>query len=709
MRLFLCEKPDQARELAPLLGSPRRGEGFIETAGGILTWAIGHLLTPAPPEAYNPDWKRWALDTLPMVPELWQVLPYPDKTKQVTVIKRLLSKASTVVIATDCGREGELIARELLDYAGYRGPVQRLWYSALDEASLRKALADIRPGSFSEPLYRSALARQRADWLVGMNLTRAASIVLSVPGKPISIGRVQTPTLALVVRRDLAIENFQPRDYYELIADVATAAGTFPLRYAPPASPEDRRIYDKAAAEALAATATGHQGPLRVTKERKRSAPPKLFDLSGLQKAANKRWGWTAAKTLDIAQALYEKHKATTYPRTDCVYLPNEQESDIPAILGHLADIEELADIAQLGAPVIRPAVFNTAKITEHHAIIPTRSPAPLQAMTADEKQAYLLIARHYLAALYPDYEYDQTTVELPAGEIAFRGIGRAPAVAGWKVVFGHDAEDSDSSGQTFPPLEDGQPAEIRQIEVKTRTTTPPERYTEATLLADMEAVAKYLDDPTLKARLKETSGIGTPATRANIIETIKKRDYVATQGKYIVSTPAGRTKIAKIPAVLADPGQTALWEDRFADIEQGALSVEEFLAEITEQVRQHTAAITALQGSDRIHDAQQYPCPSCQKPLRRRKGTNGIFWGCSGYPDCKTTLPDVRGKPGTPRPPAQLREDVPCPQCGGPTRYLKGRSKVTRKPYEFFGCADRACKGTVAAKRGRPLLPAGN
>lgn len=712
MKLYLCEKPSQAEDLAAVLGQAKRADGYWETADGCVTWCFGHMLEQAEPEQYNPEWKSWNLDLLPLRPDAWRVLPRKDRAAQLKVIGVLLKRTTKLILSTDADREGEMIGREVLDHFGFRGPISRLWLSALDAVSVKRALARLRDGRETEPLYRAALARSRADWLVGFNLTRAATGVLGNGAGVLSVGRVQTPTLALVVRRDEAIENFQPRDYFELVADIDAGAHRLTLRHAPT---EDARLYDRAGAEALAARAQGARGPLAVATEDKRQAPPKLFSLLALQAAANRSWGWSADKTLDVAQALYETHKATTYPRSDCPYLPSEQESDVPAILNHLKRLDDIGTLAELAAPLLRPAVFNTKKITAHHAIIPTTAPAPWSAMSADEKSLYLLIARHYLAALYPDYEYQQTTVTFDANSVPFKATGRVSRAPGWRVVFGAD-EPEEEAGEAagddktaLPPVKDGTPAHAEAVRIDARRTSPPARYTEGTLLKDMAAIAKYVDDPALKARLKETSGIGTEATRASILKLLKARGFLETKGKTIFSSTTGRALIHRLPAALADPGETALWEDRLNAIIEGHDTVEAFLsgidAKITAQIAElrHSAASAAPIGAGEA----EHRCPACGKPLRRRKGSNGYFWGCSGYPNCKTTLEDKRGKPVPRAAIAQPAGDYPCPKCGKPMRLrqaaTKGKTKNTGGN-AFWGCSGYPnCTATLPDANGKP------
>jgi DNA topoisomerase-3 len=604
VRVWLCEKKDQAENLAPLLGNPRRGAGFIDTNDGRVTWAIGHLLQQASPEGYNPEWEKWTLDTLPMIPDTWRLLPDENKKRQLDAVLATLAEASEVVVATDCGQEGEAIARELLDHAGYAGAVRRLWYSALDEASLRKALGAIRDGSSSEPMYWAAQARARADWLIGMNLTRAYTLRSRATGaKGVrSVGRVQTPTLALVVRRDREIEAFQVRTFYDIEAQASTATGeAVTLRHSPP---EAERLYDREAAEALARRVSGHQGPLRVEQNERTQAPPKLLNLTRLTSLTSKKLGWKADHTLKIAQSLYDK-KLTTYPRTACVHLPNEQEPEVGDVLDALGKVPALArSVAALSVhkPVIRKSVFNTEQVNkhEHHAIVPRPGDPSAAQLDDDEKAAYALIAQHYLAALMPDYRFAETRFTLDADGVALTAVGRVPLDQGWRAVFGAaDPEAEDDAGEDqageLPAIADGARVTLDTAALKPRKTTPPKRYTDGTLQQDMESVAKFATDPRIKERLKETSGIGTVATRAEVIKTLRERGYIEDQGKHIVSTATGRELIDVLPTQLTDPAMTAVWEERLDELRRGALGIEhrdEFVQKIAGNITRLIASI---------------------------------------------------------------------------------------------------------------------
>ena len=429
--IFLCEKPSQASDIAKVLGVRKRQDGYIETVdGSAVTWAFGHLLEQVAPGDYNEDWgKRWDFAHLPMVPADWKVKPTKSGSKQLNVIKKLLKSASLVVIATDAGREGELIGREILTSARYRGPVKRFWTSSLTPSDIKKALDGLRPGTSTEPLHQAALARAHADWLVGMNLSRASTLAAGVFKEVFPVGRVKTPTLALVVRRHLAIENFKADAYFELEARVKVASGELVMTHAPDA---EHRIRNKADAERLAERARGATGPLSVVKSADKEAPPMPFSLPNLQKQANKSFGFSAKKTLELAQALYEK-KAITYPRTDCTFLAESQVPEVEPTLDALADTfgAAVAHVRKAGT-TIRKTLFDDSKLADHHAIVPTTLAVPV---TGQEAQLFTLIAKQYLQALLPDAVYDKTSASLDANGVNFKASGRTVVTSGWKAL----------------------------------------------------------------------------------------------------------------------------------------------------------------------------------------------------------------------------------------------------------------------------------
>lgn len=602
MKLFLCEKPSQAADISRVLGQISRSPNSIETREGVVTWGFGHLLRMFMPEEYDERYKTWRYSDLPIMPASFQVRP-EDKTKtQFRAVGDLIKKASEIVVATDADAEGEMIARELLDYFNFRGPVSRLWLRATDPESVRKGLSNLLPGNETERLYYAALARSRADWVVGMNMSRAFSLRCASRDDKggLSIGRVQTPTLALVVRRDREIDNFTPRSYFEIVASVQADNGaSVTLKHAPDG---EERLFDGARAESIASAAKGVSGPISVRKEQKRTSPPKLFSLARFQMRTNVLFGWSAEHALSVAQSLYETHKATSYPRTTSVCIPKEQIPDIPTIVGNLMSLPEFSRIPSF-EPQIRKTVFDAGKAASHHAIIPTTLRPDLSRMNDDERAGFLLIARSYLATLLPDYLYESTKISMQAGGVEFSTTGAVPISPGWKMVFSGQPDADDEKQSTLPAIPDGSNGTVLSTSVEAKKTQPPAYYTEATLLADMIGISKFVTDPAKRARLKsrpdeeeDEGGIGTPATRASIISNlIKVRRVLENRGKKIVSTMKGRALIEAvekhIPA-LADPGETAVWEEGLEKISEGTIDHPSFVAGIGRQIAEYVSVL---------------------------------------------------------------------------------------------------------------------
>ncbi|WP_027962007.1 DNA topoisomerase III [Halomonas halodenitrificans] len=665
MRLFLCEKPSQARDIARVIGAGKRSEGFLKGEGSVVTWGFGHLLEQAPPEQYEPALKRWSLETLPILPSTWKMEIKKSSRKQFSVVKKLLGQATEVVVATDADREGETIARELLDYCGYRGRVARLWLSALDDASIRKALTSIRPGEVTYPLYLAGLGRSRADWLVGMNLTRAYTLLAQRQGYQgvLSVGRVQTPALRLVVDRDREIANFVPQPFWEVVAHLQVAGGTFQAKWQPhDASIQDvaGRCISEAAARSLAQRVTGQQGSVNhLETSRKKETAPLVMDLSSLQQEASRRFGYGAQQVLDIAQSLYEVHKATSYPRTDCRYLPESQLEDADRIVTMLLHSDEaLSPLRQLLDTNRKSRVWNDSKITAHHGIIPTATCDMIKLSDA-EHNVYDLIRRHYLAQFLPAHAYDQTEVRVGLEGEVFVASGRQVLVEGWRVLFTRmAAEESSEKEQGVPPLppvSEGEPCQARHLEVLSKRTTPPKAFTEGTLIAAMKHAARFVTDERLKARLKETAGIGTEATRAGIIETLLKRGFMKRQKRALVSTPTGQQLIDALPSVITNPGMTALWEQALDDVAAGRLALEDFMTRQTSMVEK--LVHHARESTVTMPQQESKACPECQAPMRKRQGQYGAFWGCSRYPECRGLLRDRAPRKG-----AGSRRKAPSP-----------------------------------------------
>ena len=646
MRLFLCEKPSQGRDIAKVLGATRRGEGCLIGTDSTITWCVGHLLETAPPEAYGIEYKNWSLDHLPIVPSQWQVEVKPKTAAQFKVIKRLLSEATSVVIATDADREGEMIARELLELCKYQGPVQRLWLSALNEASIRKALSSLKSGQETFPLYHSALARSRADWLIGMNLSRLFTLLGRRAGYDgiLSVGRVQTPTLRLVVDRDRAIASFISVPYWEVDVHLSSMGQPFTASWLPPSSGRDeagrclQQTLARQTAQAISCSKTATV--LSLQTEHSREAPPLPFDLSTLQEVCSRKLGLGVQDTLNIAQALYEIHKATSYPRSDCRYLPESMFNEVAAVFDALLRMD----------PALRPALgsvdrsfrsraWNDAKITAHHAIIPTTEPANLGRMSEQERQVYELIRSHYLAQFLPHHEFDRTEVELACGAERLTAVGKQILVQGWKGLLSDSAEDDEPSqkSQVLPVLQQGTRCAVDNVELKPMRTAAPKPLTEGDLIKAMKNVAKLVNDPRLKQKLRDTTGIGTEATRAGIIKGLIDRGYLLKKKRALTASAAAHTLIEAVPAAVADPGMTAIWEQALDEIEAGRLTLDAFVAKQAHWITQLVSNCGALTLSVPVEAG--LACPICNASMLRRKGKSGPFWSCSHYPDCKGTV----------------------------------------------------------------------
>ncbi|MFU2067502.1 DNA topoisomerase III [Bordetella hinzii] len=663
MRVFLCEKPSQGKDIARVLGAGQRGNGCYSGAGVVVTWCIGHLVEAVPPEGYGEQYKRWALEQLPILPERWRVEPKAATVAQFKVVQQLVAKAGELVIATDADREGEMIAREIIDLCGYRGPIQRLWLSALNDASIRKALSTLKPSAETMPLYFSALARSRADWLIGMNLSRLFTLLGRQAGYNgvLSVGRVQTPTLKLVVDRDREIARFVSVPFWATEVALSHAGQTFVASWTPPQGSTDeagrclRQPVAQQAAERLRAAGTAQV--LSVETERVREGPPLPFDLGTLQEVCSKQLGLDVQETLDIAQALYETHKATTYPRSDSGHLPESTLAEVPAVLDSLVKTDpSLRPLIDRLNRQQRSRAWNDGKVTAHHGIIPTLEPANLSAMTDKELAVYRLIRAHYLAQFLPHHEFDRTVAQLTCGGQSLVAVGKQIATAGWRQVLAAPAlDDTDGEdarcGQVLPALKAGDACQVGQVELKALKTLPPKPYTQGELVKAMKGVAKLVTDPRLKQKLKDTTGIGTEATRANIISGLLARGYLLKKGRAIRASDAAFTLIDAVPAAIADPGTTAVWEQALDMIEAGQMALDTFIAKqsswVARLVQQYRGATLDL----KLPPAPD--CPQCGAPMRQRSSKSGVFWSCSRYPDCKGTEPveTATGKPAAPSP----------------------------------------------------------
>ena len=657
MRLFLCEKPSQGKDIGRILGATQRGEGCLSGSGVTVTWCIGHLVEAAAPEVYDAALKRWSLEQLPIIPQQWRVEVKPKTATQFKVVKALLAKATHLVIATDADREGELIAREIIDLCGYRGPIERLWLSALNDASIRTALGKLRPSSDTLPMYYSALARSRADWLVGMNLSRLFTVLGRQAGYDgvLSVGRVQTPTLKLVVDRDREIAAFKSVPFWAIDVSLSAGGQAFSAQWVPPDGSTDdagRCLQQPVAQQAAQQIrAAGSAQVVSVETERVREGPPLLFDLGTLQEVCSKQLGLDVQETLEIAQALYETHKATTYPRSDSGYLPESMFAEVPTVLDSLLKTDPtLAQIMGQLDRTQRSRAWNDGKVTAHHGIIPTLEPANLSAMSEKERALYRLIRAHYLAQFLPHHEFDRTVADLSCGQQKLVATGKQVVARGWRLVLaesereGSADEDGDAPVRTqvLPALRDGMACQVAGADIKALKTMPPKPYTQGELVKAMKGVARFVTDPRLKQKLKDTTGIGTEATRANIISGLIARGYIVKKGRSIRASDAAFTLIDAVPAAIADPGTTAVWEQALDMIEGGQLTLDVFIGKQAAWISQLIAQYGSTSLSIKV--PQGPACPQCGAPTRQRTGKSGPFWSCSRYPDCKGTLPVATG-----------------------------------------------------------------
>ncbi|CAM7721151.1 DNA topoisomerase III [Phytobacter diazotrophicus] len=647
MRLFICEKPSQGRDLAGVLGLTKRGDGFISGPGETVTWAVGHLLETAPPEAYGKEFgKPWNISALPIVPPVWQVVVKKETQPQFKVIERLLRQVDEVVIATDADREGEVIARELLEYCRFEGPVSRLWLTALDEQSILSALGNIRNGVDTLGMYHAGLGRSRADWLIGMNLSRLYTLRAASAGFDgvVSIGRVQTPTLALVVRRDREIASFVPKPYWQVKAMLQAGGITFPANWVPATvyTDEEKRCVHQNIAQQVAHLCQ-QAGKAKVTlyeTKRESASAPLAFSLGTLQQACGRLWDMSPQKVLDIAQSLYETHKVTTYPRTDCGYLPESMRADIPAVLDAIRrnDPEMTSVVSQLN-PAFVSSIWNDKKITAHHGIIPNRNTFQISALKEDERRVYGLIRRNYLAQFLPLHEADVTKLEFDIGGQLFITTGRTEVVRGWKTLFAKDDLDSgqDDAAVSLPVLSKDSICAVTGAEVSQQMTRPPAHYTFATLIAAMMNASKFVTDLTLRRILKENAGLGTEATRAGIIEQLLKRNFIALKGKQLRATELASDIVDALPVQLTEPGMTALWEQALDEVSAGKMKLEDFLGGQVKWTKQLVAQ--GLQQHVNIRIPPTPPCPLCGGKTRKRQGEKSAFWSCQRYPACKGVI----------------------------------------------------------------------
>ncbi|MDE5628665.1 MAG: DNA topoisomerase 3 [Muribaculaceae bacterium] len=650
MKLCITEKPSVAKDIAAILGANERHDGYYEGNGYRVTWTFGHLCCLYEPHDYSDMWKRWSLSVLPMLPGKFDIKIIDDAgiKRQFHVIESLIGQASEIINCGDAGQEGELIQRWVMRKANTACPVKRLWISSLTDESIREGFESLKPQDDFDSLFYAGMSRAIGDWILGMNATRLYTLKYSSPGKVLSIGRVQTPTLALIVKRQDEINNFVPKDTWELHTMYRKANFTYT---------GDRFETEESGKEAIAQIS---EQPLvidDVARKKGKESPLRLFDLTSLQVECNKRYGWTADATLKMIQSLYEK-KLTTYPRVDTTYLSD----DIYPKIG--PTLQKMTPYANITAPILAnkipksKKIFDNSKVTDHHAIIPTgQYPGGLE---GDEKKLYHLIAMRFIAAFYPDCEFESTTVTAHAGTFGFKATGKVIIKPGWRALFdksgktdGQEAENAEDDNSVLPVFTPGEQGPHEPFLAK-KTSQAPKPYTEGTLLRAMETAGRNVDDETLREAMKD-NGIGRPSTRAAIIETLFKRNYIRRERKNIIPTQAGTDLIATINEELLKSAKlTGLWENKLRRIERGDYSPALFIREISEMIQRIVSNVLCDNSNKRI--ISESPEAAKSSAAEAKEGAK---------------------KPRAPR--IRKLEQVKCPVCGE-GHLLKGRAA--------FGCS---------------------
>lgn len=630
--IVLAEKPSVAREIARILKCNEKGNGCLKNDKYVVTWALGHLVTLADPEVYNDNWKTWSIESLPMIPPKFKTVVIKDVNKQYKAVKELLTTKDVkeVVIATDAGREGELVARWIIEKAGYRGKMSRLWISSMTDAAIREGFANLYPATKYDNLYKSAEARAIADWIIGINATRALTCKHNVQ---LSAGRVQTPTLSMVVERENEIKSFVPIPFYQIIVNYRGIDFTYVN------AKNEKRIYRydeaiKIVNELKNNTNGGKIVSLNSTIKNK--VPPLLYDLTELQRDGNKYFGYSPKQTLDIIQRLYEQYKYLTYPRTDSRYLTLDMYDGIKKRLTNLSNTTYKSIVNKILTKPIEKSkrIFDNAKVTDHHAIITTDISANLLTLPNNEAKIMDLVIKRFLAAFMDNYVYDFVKVNLEVGKYKFTAEGVTVKNRGWKEVYGNEVITDEDNNKTLPTFKEGETGKIT-VKLLDGKTTPPDRYTEATILTAMEHPSKWLDDKAMKEVIEQSSGIGTPATRADILEKLFNVGYMELRGKTIYPTSKGIQLVSLVPKELRSVLLTAEWESRLMAIEKGKDSSTSFLTDIKNASYDIVKEITEKNVNYRHDNITSHKCPECGKALLEIKSNKGTYLKCSNI-ECK-------------------------------------------------------------------------
>lgn len=718
-RLYIAEKPAVGQAIAAALGGGQTQRGYIQVGNDRVTWCIGHLLRLKEPHEYDAALEKWELDKLPIIHVPWQWLPSGDAgtKQQLKTVLALLKEASEVVHAGDPDDEGQLIVDNILDFAGNRLPVRRALINDNSLKPVQKALSSLEDNSKFVPMGRRALARTVGDQVYGISMTRAVTLVARAMGyqDTLHVGRVSNGIGGLVVRRDRAHESHEKIQYFTVQAGFSINGASFPGRYDiqenDPVLDElvgnRKQIGDQGFAERVVAEVRNQTAVISSSKtDVKEQHAPLPYNLLKLQADAAKKFNISPKDVMEITQNLKDKHQLITYNRSDCQYLREEQHEAAPAVLGAIAKTAPmLAGAANAANPEIKGRVFNSAKTSAHHAIIPTENAGNFDALNDAERKIYMLVARAYIAQFFPKFSYKQTKLELECAGYAFTSSSRVPLVAGWKQLYRNDADNEDVVLDSvdfegdLSVLNTGDQGTCDSSSVSAQETKPPKRYTVDTLLLDLARAAKYIRDPELRARLVdrdkekegEQGGIGTPATRDSHLDNLFTRGYMKLEGKSIVSTPALRNFYDTLPDYAKWPDLSAIWEGQFQQIEDGELTPVQFVQQLSASMSEEIKRIRT-DGLDL--KVQIFRCPNCDRPLRLfANGKNGPFWGCTGYKEgCKASFKDQGGAP------ALVRQEYKCPECTKPLR------RIPSQTAPFWSCTGRpACNVTLPDNHGAP------
>ncbi|SCY51855.1 MULTISPECIES: DNA topoisomerase III [unclassified Lysinibacillus] len=629
----LAEKPSVARDIARVLKCNKKGNGYLEGDKYIVTWALGHLVTLADPESYDIKYKTWDLESLPMLPEKLKLTVIKQTGKQFNAVKHVLERSdvSSCIIGTDSGREGELVARWILEKVKFKKPIQRLWISSVTDKAIKEGFANLKQGKNYENLYHAAVARSEADWYIGLNATRALTTRFNAQ---LNCGRVQTPVVAMVAAREDEIKNFKPQTYYGIEANTKDN-----LKLTWQDAKGNSRNFDKEKIDNIVKKLGNNNAKvIEIERKPKKSFAPGLYDLTELQRDANKIFGYSAKETLNIMQKLYEQHKVLTYPRTDSRYISSDIVATLPERL-KACGIGEYRSFANkvLSKPIKATKAFvDDSKVSDHHAIIPTEEYVNFANFNDKERKIYGLVVKRFLAVLFPAHEYEQLTLRAKIGDENFVAKGKTITVPGWKDVYENRFDDEETNDdlkeQVFPRIENGSTLEVRLIAQTSGQTKPPARFNEATLLSAMENPTKYLEtnDKQLADTLKSTGGLGTVATRADIIDKLFNSFMIEQRGgKEIYITSKGRQLLDLVPEELRSPATTAEWEQKLELIAKGKLKKEVFINEMKHHTKKIVAEIKSSDKKYKHDNISTKSCPDCGKPMLEVNGKKGKMLVC--------------------------------------------------------------------------------